>query len=262
MRTSGRIYERLVALAARRRPRRLYHSALVATTEDGRVMIEMAPQPDDRGRSDRGVVAEGAVGSRWLRPIRVFRYEVRCWPNGVIPDLAYAVASPVRVTDDPEQVRRSSASFRSCRHPCGDGTNCASARCGTRTPWCRGSCPKPASSIPLANLRSKVVRPAGTQALRPPEGHRRPGARSDRLRKPPEWSASTPSASTRSRQGGGDLRPYRPTRRGGLLQLKARRRHACPGWYRRVRRRSGGAAVGAQPGGCRKRRAHCLNGAD
>ena len=104
VRTSGRIYERVVALAARRRPRRLYHSALVATTEDGRVMIEMAPQPDDRGRSDRGVVAEGAVGSRWLRPIRVFRYEVRCWPNGVIPDLAYTVASPVRVTDDPEQV--------------------------------------------------------------------------------------------------------------------------------------------------------------
>ena len=67
-------------------------------------MIEMAPQPDDRGRTDRGVVAEGAVGSRWLRPIRVFWYEVRCWRNGVIPDLAYAVASPVRVTDDPEQI--------------------------------------------------------------------------------------------------------------------------------------------------------------
>lgn len=104
VRVSGRIYERLVALADRRAPQDLYHSALVATTVDGHVMIEMAPQPDDRGRRDRGVVAEGAVGSRWLRGMRVFRYEVRRWRNGQIPDLAYAMSSPVRITDDPERV--------------------------------------------------------------------------------------------------------------------------------------------------------------
>jgi len=104
VRTSGKIYERLVALAAWRRPRHLYHSALVATTADQRFVIEMAPQVDDRGRIDRGVVAEGVVGSRWLRRMRVFRYEVRRWRNGRIPDLRYAVASPVRVTDDPEKV--------------------------------------------------------------------------------------------------------------------------------------------------------------
>ena len=103
--TSGKIYERLAAIAARRPPRDLYHSALVATTAEGRVTIEMAPQPDDRGRSDRGVVAEGAVGSRWLRRMRVFRYEVRRWPHGDIPDIAYAVASPIRVTDDSERIR-------------------------------------------------------------------------------------------------------------------------------------------------------------
>jgi hypothetical protein len=74
-------------------------------TVNGRVMIEMAPQPDDRGRSDRGVVAEGPVGSRWLRRMRVFRYEVRRWCNGEIPDLKYAVASPVRITGDSERVR-------------------------------------------------------------------------------------------------------------------------------------------------------------
>ena len=102
--TSGRIYERLVALAARRPRRDLYHSALVATTAQGRVTIEMAPQPDDGGRRDRGVVAEGAVGSRWLGRLRVFRYEVRQWRDGEIPDLGYAVASPVRVTDDPQRV--------------------------------------------------------------------------------------------------------------------------------------------------------------
>ena len=105
VRTSGRIYERLVALAADQTPAT---SVPLRPRGDygGRagLMIEMAPQPDDRGRTDRGVVAEGAVGSRWLRPIRVFRYEVRCWRNGVIPDLAYAVASPVRVTDDLGQI--------------------------------------------------------------------------------------------------------------------------------------------------------------
>jgi hypothetical protein len=105
VRTSGRIYERLAAVRRRRRPQALYHSALVATTTTGRVTVEMAPQPDDRGRADRGVVAEGAVGSRWLGRLRVFRYEVRRWPEGEIPDLVYAVASPVRITEVPARIR-------------------------------------------------------------------------------------------------------------------------------------------------------------
>lgn len=70
-------------------------------------IVESAPVPDDEGRRYRGVVAEGAVGSRLLGRFRVFRYEVRRWPGGSIPDLAHAVASPVRITDDDELVRRS-----------------------------------------------------------------------------------------------------------------------------------------------------------
>jgi hypothetical protein len=104
VRICGRIYERINASLAGRPSRDLYHSALVATTPGGRVTIEMAPIPDDRGRIERGVVAEGPVGSRWLRRLRVFRYEVRRWPDGDIPDLAHAVASPVRLTDDPRIV--------------------------------------------------------------------------------------------------------------------------------------------------------------
>jgi hypothetical protein len=77
----------------------------VATTERGRTVIEMAPIPDDRGRQERGVVAEGAVGSKWIGRFRLFRYEIRLWPTGVIPDLGYAIASPVRITDKPEVVR-------------------------------------------------------------------------------------------------------------------------------------------------------------
>jgi len=65
----------------------------------------MAPSPD-LDRAARGVVAEGAVGSRRAGRLRLFRYEVRRWPDGVIPDLAEAVESPHRVSDDPEVARR------------------------------------------------------------------------------------------------------------------------------------------------------------
>jgi len=102
VRTSGRIYEALVALVQGRPRRDLYHSALVVTTADGQTAIEMAPIPDTRGPQERGVVAEGAVGSRWLGRFRVFRYEIRRWTDGDIPDLKYAVNSPVRVADEPE----------------------------------------------------------------------------------------------------------------------------------------------------------------
>jgi len=54
--------------------------------------------------ADRGVVAEGPVGSRWLGRFRAFRYEVRCWPGGRIPDVGAAVDSPVRITEDPTRV--------------------------------------------------------------------------------------------------------------------------------------------------------------
>ena len=61
--------------------------------------------PDANGES-RGVVVEGPVGSSLLARLRVFRYEVRRWRNGRIPDAAYAVESPQRVCDDVHQARR------------------------------------------------------------------------------------------------------------------------------------------------------------
>ncbi|MET0902576.1 MAG: hypothetical protein ABWZ52_04990 [Acidimicrobiales bacterium] len=100
VRASGRLYERLASVVARREPRPLFHSALVAHIPGRTVTIEMAPIPDARGHADRGVVAEGAVGSRMLARLRVFRYEVRRWTGGVIPDLPNAVGGPVRVAED------------------------------------------------------------------------------------------------------------------------------------------------------------------
>jgi hypothetical protein len=102
VRVSGKLYEALYA-AVHREPRRaLYHSALVADTGAGRYVVEVTPIPDDRGRDERGVVGEGAVGSRLLARWRIFRYEIRRWRNGTIPDVEYAIESPVKVTDDPE----------------------------------------------------------------------------------------------------------------------------------------------------------------
>jgi hypothetical protein len=106
VRISGKVYEACCALIQRRPRRDLYHSALVANTPDGRTVVEMAPIPDARGPRARGVVAEGCVGSRWARRFRLFRYEIRRWPQGIIPDLSYAVASPVLIADDPALVQR------------------------------------------------------------------------------------------------------------------------------------------------------------
>jgi hypothetical protein len=72
----------------------------VVRVPDGRFVIEQAPVRDKNGR-ERGVVAEGAVGSRWAGRFRIFRYEVRRWRDGVIPDIGEAVESPRRLTDDP-----------------------------------------------------------------------------------------------------------------------------------------------------------------
>jgi hypothetical protein len=100
VRLNGRIFEAIAARIEERPPCDLYHSALVVTARDGRYAIEMAPIPDADGPA-RGVVAEGPVGTRWARRLRIFRYEIRRWRDGIIPDLAEAVESPRMLTEDP-----------------------------------------------------------------------------------------------------------------------------------------------------------------
>ena len=70
----------------------------------GCYMVEMTPVPDGSGHR-RGVVAEGPVGLRSAGRVRLFRYEVRRWRDGVIPDLAHAVGGPTVITTDPECAR-------------------------------------------------------------------------------------------------------------------------------------------------------------
>ena len=105
VRTSGRLYERLAAARAHRTSQRLYHSALIVRWDETPFTIEMTPVWA-AGLPDRGVVGEGAVGLPALRRSRLFRYEVRCWREGTIPDLGAAVDSPRRVSEDPLRARR------------------------------------------------------------------------------------------------------------------------------------------------------------
>jgi hypothetical protein len=105
VRLNGRVYETLAAWRERRPRRDIYHSALVVAVPEGRFVIEMTPIRDGNG-AERGVVAEGAVGSRAAGHFQLFRYEIRRWRGGVIPDVAEAVDSPQRLSDDLEQARR------------------------------------------------------------------------------------------------------------------------------------------------------------
>jgi hypothetical protein len=105
VRLNGRVYEAMAARLRRRPAYALYHSALEVRSRNERFVIEMAPVSDERGH-ERGVVAEGPVGARWAGRLRIFRYEIRRWRQGVIADVAEAVESPTCLTGDRELARR------------------------------------------------------------------------------------------------------------------------------------------------------------
>lgn len=105
VRFNGRVYEALLAAWQRRARCDLYHAALMVAVDGERFAIEVGPSTDD-DLAARGVVACGAVGSAWAGRLRLFRYEVRRWRDGRIPDVAYAVGGPRRLTADAAAARR------------------------------------------------------------------------------------------------------------------------------------------------------------
>ena len=105
VRISGKIFEAVTARVAGRPRCDLYHSALSVDLPEGRFVVEQAPVPNTDGAS-RGVVAEGPVGTRCAGRFRIFRYEVRRWSNGQIPDIRSAIASPLRVSSSLACARR------------------------------------------------------------------------------------------------------------------------------------------------------------
>ena len=185
VRFNGLVFEALAA-GLQRRPRRdLYHSALEVRLGPEMHVIEMAPVWSDRTR-DRGVVAEGAVGSRPLGRFRLFRYEIRCWRAGRIPDVADAVDSPQRLSEDPGVARRACSRSRSrqaSRSWSGAATSCERVRCGTPTRsspgWRSGPGSTPASrvsrrvAVPRGGMRDWWPRPGNARG-RATDGCSRP----------------------------------------------------------------------------------------
>jgi hypothetical protein len=101
---SGRLYEAFTAARHHRARRRLFHSALIVRLDGHAHAIEMAPVWAVGGNG-RGVVSVGPVGSPSWGRSRLFRYEVRCWRDGVIPDATTAVDSPRRVSTGSSRAR-------------------------------------------------------------------------------------------------------------------------------------------------------------
>jgi hypothetical protein len=105
VRANGRIYEALAARLQHRDRSDLYHSALEVHLAGDRYVIEQAPVWNTRA-AHRGVVCEGPVGSPLLGRLKLFRYEVRRWHNGVIADRDEAVNCPRRLSTDADRAQR------------------------------------------------------------------------------------------------------------------------------------------------------------
>jgi hypothetical protein len=105
VRTNGRIFEAVAAHVQHRERRDLYHAALEVHIAGEHWVVEMAPVWSRDGWNHGGV-AEGPVGLTVLGRSRLFRYEVRRWHNGAIPDVAHAVGGPVRLSNDRDRALR------------------------------------------------------------------------------------------------------------------------------------------------------------
>jgi hypothetical protein len=100
VRFNGRVFEWATSRKEKRQPLDLYHTALEVCLPEGRFVVEtMWPRPDRDGVA-RGVVVDGPVFASWLGFTRIFRYEVRSWQDGVLPDSGDAVGGPRLVSTD------------------------------------------------------------------------------------------------------------------------------------------------------------------
>ena len=97
---NGRVYEAICARRGHRRRVPLFHAALSLRLGKASYVIEMGPVWE-KVSAERGVVVEGPVGLSALGRSRLFRYEVRAWRGGSIPDLTYAVGEPTAMSRDP-----------------------------------------------------------------------------------------------------------------------------------------------------------------
>lgn len=105
VRRCGGAWERVQAIREGREPRPIFHAALEVTVDGITSTIEIGPVVNSLPE-EHGVVATGPVGARWAGRFRIFRYELRCWPGGRIPDLDFETSAPVRVSESGERAER------------------------------------------------------------------------------------------------------------------------------------------------------------
>jgi hypothetical protein len=207
VRLNGRAYEALMARIERRRACALYHSALQVHVPEATFVVEQTPVPDLSGEQ-RGVVAAGAVGSRWAGRFRIFRYEIRLWRNGHIPDVAEAVDSPRRLSNDADRARRVLDVVAQVPTPVWGRDEL-----GTGEMWNSNS------------VIAWVIASSGIEAdsIRPPAGGRAPGWRLDS-----KWRGGTserhgPPASTESPRGRTGEPPWTSPSRAARWAARRRR---------------------------------------
>jgi hypothetical protein len=187
VRLNGRVYEAVAARIGRRPSYDLYHSALQVQVPEGTFVIEQTPVSDLNG-TQRGVVAGGAVGSRWAGRLRIFRYEIRLWLDGHIPDVAEAVDSPRRLSDDEACARRVLDTV-----PRAPTLVWGRDELGTGEMWNSNSV------IAWVIARSGI----GAESIQPPEGGRAPGWRAGLMvaRRQDEEAAQRKAPRPRPRAG-------------------------------------------------------------
>lgn len=102
VRGSGRLYERLVAMWQGRRPKDLYHTALIVRIGAVEHVVEtMWPSPAG-DPATRGVVVRAPVFSPLVGRLRMFTYEVRSWSDGTLADADQAWGGPQLLRSRPD----------------------------------------------------------------------------------------------------------------------------------------------------------------
>lgn len=97
------LYE-AVAAAISRRPRvALVHAGIKLGLDGKLYTFELMPAPP--GPNHTGEVT-GPVGVRGADRLRLFRYRACLFESEALPDEAWAIGEPLRLSDDPEVVRR------------------------------------------------------------------------------------------------------------------------------------------------------------
>jgi len=90
------LYESLAAALSRRGRQQLVHAGLRGSHQGRPFTLELMPAPPGPLSGE----VTGPVGTNWAGRFRLFRYQVCLLPNEALPDQAWAIEPPTRLSDD------------------------------------------------------------------------------------------------------------------------------------------------------------------